>query len=866
MVVPAAEKMVILSEILKCSELSYRRYLAITAALNKMKTVKSWPGKPPTEKEVIELIIGKSQWSKVWRPTFQRVMQYHSDMATWLNGDTTIDAETLWGVDLLDYKLKHLQEWLDNRGGLSKGKGKPEEQSVTQSPSKASPEKKKKKKKEKKSANYFVQLWMLTMSPLLWLLIWLAFLPCAAASGATTPFPDIPFAAFSDFVLTTFNPDISLATVLLVLFSLVENPDLLNLHARQKHPNQQNENRIVASGWLKSLSRALGDRLGVETGLLMLFKENQMLSDSWDTDLTMKLDGFSELLGLTPYKQGVFSRQLRKVSQKSIEPVHVICPIDMTCMIPSCKSRHISVATRQRDIPFVTLLKGISIIKHVPVLTGECNKCHSLEKILNSANYIQIGSNLWVDQVFSDALLNAMYSFHASANIYTQFWNNSFGSVDSKNKFKISRKQIWQAFVQHSIRVVASSSNTTFETIPNIAIDDLTQHAFAVLGKGGEIPGAREHTCSDCTKPFKEHVGDTEPIPGTKPVNMLTLDGVVMGPQICAFEDCTNDLVNARSGALCAIHEVLLGSKCCMAGCQRNKVGETQACNEHLDIWRKSVQDRSKATINGILRILQRPGERQEWQQLPETAIQRPHDEEDPEAARFPRRKNYFSPNRSYCVETACAPCGVVLAWTKFAKSESPTNILNWLKDLFPTKDDRPSYVCIDKACQVFKTAVENRTWDDWKETTRFIVDAYHYGNHKATDKICRTWCNPAPTDGSAPNLVGEKIDEDGNLIQFREFNTQVCEQLNAWLGGYETILKRMTSQNFNWFIHTMLIYHVKHVLSKASSIPDENSSDDESSEDEESSSSSSSNDTSDDDESESGDTDSSDKDMDVDM
>ena len=42
-----------------------------------------------------------------------------------------------------------------------------------------------------------------------------------------------------------------------------------------------------------------------------------------------------------------------------------------------------------------------------------------------------------------------------------------------------------------------SISNTTFETQPNIAIDDLTQHAFAVLGKNGEIPGAREHTCSN---------------------------------------------------------------------------------------------------------------------------------------------------------------------------------------------------------------------------------------------------------------------------------------------------------------------------------------------------------------------------------
>ena len=43
----------------------------------------------------------------------------------------------------------------------------------------------------------------------------------------------------------------------------------------------------------------------------------------------------------------------------------------------------------------------------------------------------------------------------------------------------------------------------TFETQPHIAIDDLTQHAFAVLGKNGEIPGAREHTCSECPKPFE---------------------------------------------------------------------------------------------------------------------------------------------------------------------------------------------------------------------------------------------------------------------------------------------------------------------------------------------------------------------------
>ncbi len=38
---------------------------------------------------------------------------------------------------------------------------------------------------------------------------------------------------------------------------------------------------------------------------------------------------------------------------------------------------------------------------------------------------------------------------------------------------------------------------------------------------------------------------------------------------------------------------------------------------------------------------------------------------------------------------------------------------------------------------------------------------------------------------------------------------------MNSWLGGYQSILKRMTLGNFNWFLHAMLYYHTKHVLRK---------------------------------------------------
>ncbi|TFK17721.1 hypothetical protein FA15DRAFT_604525, partial [Coprinopsis marcescibilis] len=72
-----------------------------------------------------------------------------------------------------------------------------------------------------------------------------------------------------------------------------------------------------------------------------------------------------------------------------------------------------------------------------------------------------------------------------------------------------------------------------------------------------------------------------------------------------------------------------------------------------------------------------------------------------------------------------------------------------------------------------------------WLDTSRFIVDTYHYNNHKASDKLCQKFCNPAPYDGSQPNLVIVALDAQGQPYFKHAFNTQVCKQLNAWLGGF---------------------------------------------------------------------------------
>ncbi len=159
------------------------------------------------------------------------------------------------------------------------------------------------------------------------------------------------------------------------------------------------------------------------------------------------------------------------------------------------------------------------------------------------------------------------------------------------------------------------------------------------------------------------------------------------------------------------------------------------------------------------------------WQPRNQQTYIQLHDEEADETD---NRKNYFGPSRFYCVETMCAPCGVVIAWTKFVKSESPTNILNFLQKVYPTEDSKPSYICIDKACLVLKTAITSKKWEDWKNTTRFIVDSYHYTNHQVDDYLCRKYCNPNPMDGSAPNLITREPDGKGGFYYKRAFNTQV--------------------------------------------------------------------------------------------
>ena len=63
------------------------------------------------------------------------------------------------------------------------------------------------------------------------MLLFFAFLPSASAIPNGAVFPDMTFRAFNMLVKEIFGSEISLATVIMVLLTLTNNPDLLSLHA-----------------------------------------------------------------------------------------------------------------------------------------------------------------------------------------------------------------------------------------------------------------------------------------------------------------------------------------------------------------------------------------------------------------------------------------------------------------------------------------------------------------------------------------------------------------------------------------------------------------------------------------------------------
>ena len=112
----------------------------------------------------------------------------------------------------------------------------------------------------------------------------------------------------------------------------------------------------------------------------------------------------------------------------------------------------------------------------------------------------------------------------------------------------ISRRQVWQAFVQESICIIGVKSDGNLELQDGLAIEEVTKAAFKLLGENGIIRASDMHACSECTHVYKR---TPDILTGDDPAAVAGNDENRVVPPLVG-EDAAlsaNDAVHARQNA-----------------------------------------------------------------------------------------------------------------------------------------------------------------------------------------------------------------------------------------------------------------------------------------------------------------------------
>ncbi|KAI0082897.1 hypothetical protein BDY19DRAFT_999125 [Irpex rosettiformis] len=93
---------------------------------------------------------------------------------------------------------------------------------------------------------------------------------------------------------------------------------------------------------------------------------------------------------------------------------------------------------------------------------------------------------------------------------------------------------------------------------------------------------------------------------------------------------------------------------------------------------------------------------------------------------------------------------------------------------------------------------------DHFFDNVGLSVNVFHFNcKHSITDTYCRQHCDPR----SFPELQND----DGSWY----FNSSAAEQVNSWIGKYQSICREMVHEKFEFFLDEMIMRRNKVTLTK---------------------------------------------------
>ncbi|KAF7292669.1 hypothetical protein MIND_01165100 [Mycena indigotica] len=155
--------------------------------------------------------------------------------------------------------------------------------------------------------------------------------------------------------------------------------------------------------------------------------------------------------------------------------------------------------------------------------------------------------------------------------------------------------------------------------------------------------------------------------------------------------------------------------------------------------------------------------------------------------ARFGRTMTH---NEELCVSS----CGIILGRATFYGSEAPNAVVQFWEALFPTKKSLPQVLWHDNNCRIMAMLRnEPQARQDYFKDVAKPVDVFHFKcKHKEGDLDCGRDCNA---------LIWPELSVNGKW----RFNSSAAEQTNAWFGGFQSIVREMPVERYEFFLDEVI-------------------------------------------------------------
>ncbi|KAJ6466818.1 hypothetical protein C8R45DRAFT_1064001 [Mycena sanguinolenta] len=641
-----------------------------------------------------------------------------------------------------------------------------------------------------------------------------------------------------------FPPELAIQQAFYVLSVLVSLYPLMRLHL-----NQLNEARrqTPLTGWMRS----------IRTLITRAFSEELKDIEAWTTGINLApeyanyiygdLGRLYDLMGLTHNNADPTSllfpppRWILSTSRLNCK----FCPIGDRNLLPSLRRRS------RRPNQCVWLLDSTFQSVSADLQVARCATCHAdyypdmitrktggrerVQVLESDPEFLRVAKHgVWVHKRIALAQEKALQCFHSGWSNFADWVNDTTNDINVTFTYRQSQR----LFVEHFSRRLLSAHGKldTFTSSAHASTKALTENQYALpdapLGENPEIMGSEAGPAEDVDpiaaqeRPLPPNLplvlARQEPPPPGAPrgyTRMAVMDGKGSKHRKCALDECKDPLYNYKNGRFCETH-LDLRKKCGIRPCDREICSpDALTCDDPAHIsWHKQYEDRfHRLSFPGVQQVIRRQmgveGEEQSHAvRGPSLHVQLQALGETP----GDQVVHTFKARSIHCLQTVQWACGFPIAWGKCYRSESTPQVLAFINVRMPSShvhltnhpEARPAFITYNKACDLLRHIATQNIHDTWITTTKFIVDAWHYIGHRATDVLCRTRCNPALTNGSQPDLVLTEIDDNGTVHQTWAFNTETAEQLNSWLNGFESQLRQMTDVNYDFFIHAvMMIY-----------------------------------------------------------